>query len=582
MSVFSSLTNRIFLAGALLVLVSISIAVYRVNVLVTSQAQDELRNGLNEAASLVHEYKRAQFDQFTRLGALVADLPRLKAAVAEQDPPTVQPVAEEYERKIQADLFIVTGKTGRVLARTGRVSPDPVALDEMLAAHLARHDSTWFWPYADGLFQIAAIPISIEPGPEVLGTLVVGFSLDAATAGRFKALTNSDIVFVAGSRIVASTLDATRTSALAGAVSERDLFQRQLGDEEYIGRVQPLGSAGGGPDEPAAIVLRSRTERLRFLQRFYTEVAVTSLAAVLVATLIGYAIARTVTRPLRAVTETMREMAATGDLARTPPTLGRWDDEDARLLAATFRHLTTALSRFQREAAQRERLSSLGRLSTVVAHEVRNPLMIIKSALRNLRGHPSTEVREVTASIEEEVGRLNRVVTDVLDFARPIQYALAPADLVGICRDAAQAAQAGADAAPIAVEPAASQAPVVTDAERLRAVLVNVLTNAEHAVKASGRPNGGDPAIRLRIGRAGDRWTIEVTDRGPGIAAEDLVRVFEPFFTTRRGGSGLGLALARNVVEGLGGTIAIDSRVAVGTTVRITVPDRAPSPGAAP
>src|SRR5207248_2954722 len=138
--------------------------------------------------------------------------------------------------------------------------------------------------------------------------------------------------------------------------------------------------------------------------------------------------------------------------------------------------------------AQRERLSSLGRLSTVVAHEVRNPLMIIKSVVRNLRKHGSPDVVEAAASIDEEVTRLNRVVTDVLDYARPIRYDIAAADLIDICQDAAQAARAAPDSAAIAIEPAASRAPVMTDAERLRAVLVNVLTNAEHAVRAQTRP----------------------------------------------------------------------------------------------
>ncbi len=78
----------------------------------------------------------------------------------------------------------------------------------------------------------------------------------------------------------------------------------------------------------------------------------------------------------------MREMAATGDLTRRVSLKSRpWDDEDARLLASTFNTLTESIARFQREAAQKERLSALGRLSTVIAHEIRNPLMIIKSSL---------------------------------------------------------------------------------------------------------------------------------------------------------------------------------------------------------
>jgi signal transduction histidine kinase len=576
MSLLSSLTNRIFFASAMLVLASISVIVYRVNVSITSQAQAELVNGLNEAASLVDEYKRAQFDHFVGLGRLVADLPRLKAAVAEDHPPTVQPIAEEYEQQIKADLFIVIGKNRRVLARTGRIALAALAIEDMPPIAGSGSEATAFWPYAGGVLQLAALPISIEPGPELLGTLIVGFSLDGATAGRFKALTNSDIVFRVGSRTVASTLSPDRTAALSGLDGTTGVFQRVLGSEEFVGRVQPLGSSAGGPDEPVALVLRSRTERLSFLQRFYTEVVVTGILAVLVSTLVGYAIARTVTRPLRAVTQTMREMAATGDLARTAPMLGRWDDEDARLLATTFRQMTTALDRFQREAAQRERLSSLGRLSTVVAHEVRNPLMILKSAVRNLRKHPSVEVAAAATSIDEEVNRLNRVVTDVLDFARPIRYDIAPTDLIELCRNAAEATQAGPDSAEISIEPSTSTAPIVTDGERLRAVLINVLTNAGHAVLARGE-HRAEPPIRVQIAKVSPSgWMIAVSDRGRGISAEDLPRVFEPFFTTRRAGSGLGLALARTVIEGLGGTIAIESQVNAGTTVRISLPDQAP------
>lgn len=254
--------------------------------------------------------------------------------------------------------------------------------------------------------------------------------------------------------------------------------------------------------------------------------------------------------------------------------MGRWDDEDARLLARTFRQMTAALDRFRREAAQRERLSSLGRLSTVVAHEVRNPLMIIKSAVRSLRRQPAPEVGEIASSIDEEVSRLNRVVTDVLDFARPIQFDLEPADLVEICRNAAQAAQAGADDVPVALEADEPHAPILTDAERLRTALVNVLVNAQQAVRARTGPIPSVP-IRLRTARTTTGgWRIEVADRGAGIAREDLPRLFEPFFTTRRTGSGLGLPLTRNIIEGLGGAITIDSTVGIGTTVRIDVPER--------
>ncbi len=102
----------------------------------------------------------------------------------------------------------------------------------------------------------------------------------------------------------------------------------------------------------------------------------------------------------------------------------------------------------------------------------------------------------------------------------------------------------------------ASLPAVVTDAERLRLVLVNLLTNARHAVAARETASDEADTITLTTERCGvSRVAIEVRDRGTGISAENLPRIFDPYFTTRRTGTGLGLAISRNIVEGLRGTI---------------------------
>jgi signal transduction histidine kinase len=566
-SALSSLTNRIFLASALLVVVSMGIAIYRVNDSVTRQAERDLQTGLAEAASLVDQFSQRQFTDFLVTSRFIADVPQLQAAAANDHPPTVQPIAEELQQRIDADLLVVIGSGDRVLARAGRLRFDDEALAGIVSACRASRDGTVFSPVVGGIVHLAALPI------DPLRMLVVGMSLDREDALSIKRLTNSEVAFVSGSRVVASSLGPASAAALAAVAGRRDVFSLVVGSDEYIGRVQPLGRSEG-LDEPIALVLRSRTEHLRFLTELRWQIALTGLGAVLVATLLGYLVARTVTRPLRALTGAMGEMAATGDLARALPALGRWDDEDVRLVATTFRQLTGALDRFQKEAAQRERLSSLGRLSTVVAHEIRNPLMIIKSAVRQLRRNESPDVAETATSIDEEVARLNHVVTGVLDFARPIDFSFSSADLGAICRDAAQAAAAAAEDLPIAVH--APSAPIVTDSERLRGVLVNLLTNAQQAV-ANQRDRPADAPIRLDAARdARGRWRISVSDTGTGIAVDDLPRIFDPFFTTRRTGSGLGLAIAKNVIEGLGGTLQVESRVGAGTTVVIELPDRGP------
>jgi signal transduction histidine kinase len=566
MTLLSSLTNRVFAATASLIVVAMGLAIYRVSVSVATQAETDLRLGLAEAASLVDELNRTQFTDFVVKGELIADLPVLGNAVATDDPPTVQPIAQEYQARMRADLFVVLGRNDRLLAQAGRVPVSAPDIESIVRTSRASPDGTSFWPFPGGVLHVVAIPM--EAG---LATLVVGSSLDEQVAAKIRAVTNSEIAFVADSRVVATSLEPARAASLEDLANRADRpepFAIRLGDEDYVGLAQPLSQIDGRRG-PAALVLRSRTEHMRFLPTLRWEIAVTALAVVLIATLVAYLVARTVTRPLRALTGTMREMATTGDLARTMPPLGRWDDEDVRLVASTFGQLTGALDRFRHEASLRERLSSLGQLSTVVAHEIRNPLMIIKSAARRLRRSTEPEVADVAASIDEEVARLNRVVTDVLDFARPISFELAPADLDRICREAVGAVQASAVAVPVVIESDEQPAMVVTDHERLRAVLVNIVSNAQHAVQAS-MPS--DAPIVVRLSRAGaDRWEIAVTDRGPGIAPADLPRIFEPFFTTRRGGSGLGLAISRKIVDGLGGSIAVESRPGEGTTIRIVV-----------
>jgi len=331
------------------------------------------------------------------------------------------------------------------------------------------------------------------------------------------------------------------------------------------------------------LILRSRTERLRFLNAIHKGLAAMAVAAVLLAIILSYAVARTITRPMAAISDVMREMSATGDLTRkiSLRRSSTWEDEDAKLLATTFNSLTDSIARFQREAAQRERLSSLGRLSTVIAHEIRNPLMIIKASLRTLGANDvSREEREqARKDVDEEVARLNRIVNDVLDFARPIRFDYSSVDLDAICADAEQASRAGAQEVAdmkVQVHPNPAIGPIRTDAERLRTALVNILMNARHAVAArQGQPNanGGAPDIELATRKeSSGAVTIVVRDRGVGVKPEDLPRVFDPYFTTKRTGSGLGLAIAKNIIEGLGGSIALESRQDAGTEIRIELP----------
>ncbi len=615
--IFSSLRNRIFLTSALLAVLSISVAVYRVNGRVTRTIEQQLQREIVATGGLVAQLRDTRAQTFTMMARFVADAPKLKAAVATDDPPTVQDTLGEYPTQVNSNLLIVTSKAGRVLASIG-ASPNVVdvvsALPSVHGAIEGRENVTLL-AQPTGMLQLVTVPIAVDlTHPDVLGTLSVGFLFDDALATQLKQITGSDIAFVMDGDILATTLPTDDRASLAAAVRTPGRAENlALASGEYVALPLPLaadrnwtgpgrsGSAGrtvvadSAGTGPVALILRSRNDQRRVLRAIRVDLAITAVVAVLLATLLSFAVARTITQPLAAITGKMREVAATGDLTRkiVLSSGNRWDDGDAQVLATTFNMLTDSIARFQREMSQKERLSSLGRLSTVIAHEVRNPLMIIKAALHTLRQPDlsAAGLREAAADIDEEIVRLNRIVNEVLDFARPIQFERAPADLNAICRESADAAAAGAGP-PVSVELDPSTPTISTDAERLRLALVNLILNARQSFEArvattalSAADGAGAPADRsdglqptsaprvvVSTHTLSDRIAVTIADNGGGIGHDELPHVFDPYFTTKRGGTGLGLPIAKHVVEGLGGTITIETVAGRGTDVRIEFP----------
>ena len=129
MRALSSLTNRIFLACTVLAMLSLGFASYFVNARVSSEAEAELRRGLQEASRLVDQHRFTLTDTYTRFARLIADLPRFKAAVETNDSATIYPVAVEYRGQINAAMVVVTGRDGRVLAADGVSQPDAVPMN---------------------------------------------------------------------------------------------------------------------------------------------------------------------------------------------------------------------------------------------------------------------------------------------------------------------------------------------------------------------------------------------------------------------------------------------------------------------
>jgi two-component system sensor histidine kinase HydH len=234
-----------------------------------------------------------------------------------------------------------------------------------------------------------------------------------------------------------------------------------------------------------------------------------------------------------------------------------------------FRDLTE-MKRLTQEIARSRRMASLGSLAAGVAHEIRNPLSSIKGFATYFRDRyrDSPEDRQTAEIMIAEVDRLNRVISQLLEFARPLPVTRQPASLATVVRLTLKTVEAQAREKGIVIE--ADLAPSVGefafDADRISQVLLNLYLNAIAAMKQGG-------TLRVALERP-DESTVRITvaDTGAGIRAEDLPRVFDPYFTTKPAGTGLGLPIVQKIVEAHGGEVRIASEPGRGTSVTVLLP----------
>lgn len=216
-----------------------------------------------------------------------------------------------------------------------------------------------------------------------------------------------------------------------------------------------------------------------------------------------------------------------------------------------------------------ERLSAAGQLSASLAHEIRNPLASISGAAGILaRGQASAEARaECLEILTKESQRLNKLLTNFLDFARPrlprMQW-MEPAEMVASVAALAQHA-ASQQGVVLAVRNPSNLKPVECDPEQIKQLLLNLVLNAIQATEGAG-------TVTLSCLMEGDKLCIEVRDQGKGISPEVRDRIFEPFFTTRENGTGLGLAIAANIAGQHGGTLSCGPNQGSGAIFRVELP----------
>jgi signal transduction histidine kinase len=248
-------------------------------------------------------------------------------------------------------------------------------------------------------------------------------------------------------------------------------------------------------------------------------------------------------------------------------------------LGRNFNHMVEQLRESREEIdrlhrtqmSRAEHLATLGELATGLAHEIRNPLAGIAGVIEIVgRDLPNTSpARAVVKDIRIEIAQINRILTDLLQTARPHPPEIQVSDLNTTVEHAVMLARQQVLSKPIKIElqKDPNLAKVEHDSDQIHQVILNLLLNSVQAIEGAG-------IVRVLLAAKKDKALISVTDSGRGISAEHLPFIFRPFYTTKGNGTGLGLSLARRIVEDHRGRIDVQSDVGRGTEFLITLPVR--------
>ncbi len=249
-------------------------------------------------------------------------------------------------------------------------------------------------------------------------------------------------------------------------------------------------------------------------------------------------------------------------------------NDEVGQLAETFNEMIDGL-RHKRELEEKlnqsERAAVIGRLTQSVAHEIRNPLNVINLSIDHVstKFAPEDEIKRkqftrILSSIKDEITRLKHMVSDLLNYGRPAQLAVHKFDMRGLVEEtlALVRPQADEQGVEIIVEEDALPTEVNGDREKLKSCFSNIIINALQAMPAGGK-------LTTQIHKLNGFVDVKITDTGIGISREDLSKVFEPYFSTKQAGFGLGLAVTKKIVDEHEGFIEVQSEENQGTTFNI-------------
>ena len=274
---------------------------------------------------------------------------------------------------------------------------------------------------------------------------------------------------------------------------------------------------------------------------------------------------KAVLKPLALIADSARRFGA-GDFTVRVGAVGQGELQS---VADAFDRMLDEISARERRVLASERMAAIGQLAAGVAHEINNPIGIIRGYLKTMGPEsPADALRDELRILDEEAAACQRIAEDLLAYSRTPDLRLRLTAIDELLRESVrrfeEADARGRDRITVQAEPHT----MAVDGGRIRQVLLNLLRNAAQVSPA-------DTPIEVTGARRGEAYEIEVADRGPGVKPEDCARIFEPFFSQRADGSGLGLAVCQGIVRAHGGAIDVEARPGGGAILRVLLPEGA-------
>ncbi len=354
-------------------------------------------------------------------------------------------------------------------------------------------------------------------------------------------------------------------------------------DDEVLAPAREFLSADEALLEASRIVAATQSRRL-------AQVLMSlGLAGSILAMFAGYGLARRINKSLVQLHIPMRDVAGklsevAGDVVVS--TQLDFDDLGPALqrVSSEVTSVVEQLHARHQDMVRADQLARLGQLAAGLAHEIRNPLMAMKMLIQTARqqGSPGLDGRDLQI-IDDEIRRLEALLTEFLDFARPTPLKQEMFDLRGVVENTVDFVQRQADARQVTLHCEMPREPLMleVDGPRIRQVLLNLLLNAIQAA-----PPGGNVRVAIEMATIDDQPTcrLKVSDDGPGIGPRQATRIFEPFYSTKETGLGLGLAVSQRICRSHGGELALERGDYSGAILVVELPlpvENEPASGAA-